>query len=225
MANTIIKLPYLSGDLTYTIDVVDPSNLSVLQADISLTQSGEVHQGTVTGPHSGKLIFVVRHNGNFVESRIRTIADDASTYTILTGLDVTTITGSSSGASLPANPSDSDLLSTGYAIVYNERGERENNISISVQLVSGPATEGFSLDTAPRTVVSSTATINGKQVKGYVEFPGMRRGATYNVWRGASSSVAASAASPFAAAATGSTSSQVVPDAASFALAETLGSE
>lgn len=216
MANTIIKIPYLPGDLTYTVDVIDPADLSVEQADIALSVVSGVHQGTVSAALTGKFIFIIRQAGNFVEHRIRSIVDDAGPYTILTGLD-------GGDVALPVNPSDDALLSTGWLIVYDELGQRENGVVIGLQMTSGPGTAGFSLDTKARTGTSATVTIDGSPVAGYVQFTGLRRGATYRVQRGAIT--AAAPASPFATRSIGSSVTFIVPNAASFQIAETLGQE
>lgn len=217
MANTVIKIPYLPGDLGYTVDVVDPSDLLELQTNIALSVVSGVHQGTVTGSHAGMLIFVIRNSGSFVEHRIRTIADDAGPYTILTGLD----SGDSIGVSLPGNPSDDALFSTGWLICYDEDGERENGVPITVTLKSGAGVAGIGLDTESRTKETATVNVSGEDVPGYVEFPGFRRGATYSVSRGG----VVSAPNPFAIRSSTGGPTFVVPDAASFAITEVLGKE
>ncbi|MCA9036301.1 MAG: hypothetical protein KDA91_14295 [Planctomycetaceae bacterium] len=215
MANTIINIPYLPGDLTYTVDVVRPSDLTTLQADIALSVVSGVHQGTVSEAIAGRMIFIIRQAGNFVEHRIRSIADDAGPYTILTGLD-------GGSVALPVDPSDDDLLSTGWLIVYDKFGQRENGVNISIKMTSGPGTAGFSLDTEQRTATSATVTIEGQPVAGYVQFTGMRRGATFKVKRG---TFETSVPNPFATRSAGAEVSFVVPDAPSFMIAENLGEE
>lgn len=219
MPNTIVNIPFLIGDLPYTVDVLNPADLSVLQGGIALSDVAGIHQGIVTGPHSGKLIFAVKHAGHQVDHRVRTIADDNSTYLILSGLD-----GNSGqlGVTLPVNPSDDDINSTGYLIAYDNLGKRENNVGFTVQLTAGPGVAGISLDTAPRTNKTADITIGGETVKGYVEFAGLRRGATYTIRRGP---VAGADPVSFGSRSTGSGVSFTVPDAPSFAIIETLGSE
>jgi hypothetical protein len=217
MANTVIKIPYLTGDLTYTVDVVRPSDLATLQAGIALTVVSGVHQGIVSNAIAGKMIFQVKSGGQLVEVRIRTIADDVGPHTILTGLD------GAGGVSLPVDPADDELLSTGWLIVYDELGQRENGVDISVKMTSGPGTAGASLDTKTRTATSATVTISGQTVSGYVQFTGLRRGATYKVTRG--NFDGSTAPNPFAQRSAGATGSFTVPDAASFQIAETIGEE
>jgi hypothetical protein len=216
MADTLIKIPYLPGDLTYTVDVVNPADLSVEQSDIALSVVSGVHQGTVSAALTGKFIFVIREEGNFVEHRIRSISDDAGPYTILTGLD-------GGDVPLPVNPSDDDLLSTGWLIVYDENGQRENGVTIGLQMTAGPGTAGFSLDTKARSAVSATVTVADEPVAGYVQFTGLRRGASYRVQRGAIA--AAAPTNPFATRSSGTSTTFTVPNAASFQIAETLGQE
>ena len=43
-----------------------------------------------------------------------------------------------SNVALPVNPSDDDLISTGWLIVYDEFGQRENGVTVSVRESSTP---------------------------------------------------------------------------------------
>lgn len=221
--SSTIKIPYLSGDLAYTVDVIDPTDLSVLQADVALTLVSGVHQATITSV--GKLLFDVKHSGNRVEPvpRCRTIVDGETRF-VLTGLD----SASDGAATLPVNPADDELTLPGWLIVYDETLTRENSVPISVQLVSGPGTAGFSLDLQPITVVSATVTVEGDEIAGYVVFPRLLKGATYAVWRGTAAT--ATAASPFAQRSTGARATFTVPlepeaGSSGFRIIETLGQE
>lgn len=174
MASTIIQIPGLIGDLTYTVDLVRPSDLSVLETGIALTLVSGVHQGTITGSYTGKFIFDIKHDGNPVDSRVRSIADDPSTYIILTGLD----------DGYFANPLDGALFSTGWGIAYSSGGQREDGVEISAEMIMGPNVSGFILDSQVITGTSATTAIDGVDVVGYVELTGLRRGAIYSGWRG-----------------------------------------
>jgi hypothetical protein len=220
MANTLIRIPFLRPDLPQTVDVISAADLSVVES-VSLTVVNGVHEGTVTGSHSGTFIFNVKHNGNAVEDqpRVRTIADDAGPWVIVTGLD--NVAG---GASLLFNPADDDLVSVGWKIVYDQHMQRENDVPITVQMVSGPGDAGFSLDDTAITVLSKTVQDGeGENIVGYVEFPRLRRGATYAVWRG--SAVGAEPLSPFAQRSIGTRGTFIVPNQPKFAIIETIGHE
>ena len=86
MATTPIKLPALPTGLTLTVDVTHPSTLSVLET-VACTEASGVYSGSVTGSHSGQLIFVLKASGSIVGSRIRTIADTTATFVILSELE------------------------------------------------------------------------------------------------------------------------------------------
>lgn len=212
MTATTINIPYLTPGLTYTVDAIDPADESVLQADIALTLSGTTGTGTVTAAIDTRVEWVIKQSGNIVEVRVRSIVDDAGPYRIVTGLDGT------GNTELPVNPSDDELLSTGWMICYHKDGSREDGVDITIQLTSGNGLAGSSHDTEPRTATS--ATVDG--IVGYVEFPGMVRGATYSVVRG---DVDETSASPFAVRSAGPTQSTTVPDSASFKLTQVLGRE
>lgn len=220
MTDTVIKIPYLIAGLSYTVDVIDPADESVLQAGIVLQGAGTTGTGTVSAAVAAKSEFVIKHDGNIVDVRVRTIADDAGPYRIVTGLDSQ---DSLVGVALPANPSDDDLVATGWMIAYDHLGQRENGVNITIRMTSGNGTAGASLDTESRSGTTAVADIDGQQVNGYVEFPGMIRGATYSIVRGPVTE--ATAASPFAVRSAGPSQSVVVPDSPSFALTQVIGQE
>lgn len=214
--DTTIRIPFLAGDLIYTVDVYDPTDLSTaVESDIALSVVSGQHEGTVSESLSGRFVFVVRHGGVYVTHRVAAIKDTAGPYTILTGVD-------STGVALTGDPSDDERLATGWGIVYDEAGQRENGVDVSVQMVSGPGTAGFILDTAARTATSATVNVEGTDVDGYVQFPNLVRGATYKIVRGTFDGAPATV---FSQRSTGTQVSFVVPDSPSFALAECLGQE
>lgn len=214
MADTLIKIPYLVGDLTYTVDVIDPTDLSVLESAIALTKVSGVHQGTVTGAHSGKLAFLVKHGANQVEhfARVRYILDDAGPWIILPGLD----SALDGVGDLPVDVSDDEHQSTGWMICYDEFDERENDVEITIAMISGDGTAGHSLDLQARTETS--ATVEG--VVGWIQFTGLRRGATYSLVRGSTAQT-----DSFGSRSAGSSNTFTVPDAPSFAIVQILGQE
>lgn len=121
-----------------------------------------------------------------------------------------------------AAPNDATLFAKGHGWVYDENGVRENGVTVGVQLTSGPGVAGFLLDTTPRTTESADKQIGDNAEPGFVEFAGLRRGATYSIWRGETVSASGS---PFATRSAGPRSSFVVPDAPCFPLTEVLGNE
>lgn len=286
MASTPIKIPDLPTGLTLTCKVVHPTSMSVL-ATVTLTESGESYNGTVTATIAGQFIFKIFAGTTLVGSRLRTIEDTTATFIIMTELEerasdgrgqyMTTITvtdgtdpieaalvrvsGNGVEASRTTNSSgvakfvldngtyDVALIASGFAssveelvvsgtssdsyamtglsitppadasvatgimVVYDEEGNVEEGVPISIQLVSGPGTAGYGYDTKARTEISDG--------DGLVQFTGMIRGATYRVWRGAAAGTAS--ASIFATRSAGANSTIVVPNLSSFNLPEIIG--
>lgn len=115
---------------------------------------------------------------------------------------------------LEITPPDDALTSTGVMVVLDEEGIAEPEIEVSLKLVSGPGTAGYALDTKTRTEVSD--------VDGLIEFAGLIRGATYQIWRGAETGSGTPAPSIFATRVSGS-ATFVVPNSESFSLPEITG--
>lgn len=249
-ATAIVFLDLPPGLPTPTCKVIDLTTGSSVET-VTLTGSGEKYTGSVAGAFAGLYLFKFYSGTGMVGARLRTIANDAGPYVILTELEsssavpsgafvvgitvddgttgvssaVVCVTGSgvsitrTSGAlgvvpsigleagtyavtivksgfetfagtlvvSAAASPTYSLTatthtlpsapgLSTGFGIVYDEFNAPEVGVPVSVQMTAGPGDSGNFLDTAIRTAVSD--------VTGYVEFVGLRQGATYNIWRG-----------------------------------------
>ena len=86
MTTTVIKIPDLPTGLTLTVKLVNMTTLALLET-VTLAEVGESYNGNVTGTHAGQLLFKILSGGMLVGSRIRTIADDAGPYVILTELE------------------------------------------------------------------------------------------------------------------------------------------
>ena len=86
MATTPIKFPALPTGLTLTCDVVHPTTLAV-EETVTLTEASSIYSGSITGTSSGQKIFVMKASTAIIGSRIRTIADDTTTYIILSELE------------------------------------------------------------------------------------------------------------------------------------------
>ena len=287
MASTVIKIPDLPTGLTLTCKVVHPTSMSV-EETVTLTESGQSYNGTVTGAIEGQKIFKILAGSTLVGSRLRSIEDTVGPFIIMTELEerasdgrgahVVTITVTdgtdpiedalvrvsraggeasrttnasgvakfllddadydvaliatgfdSSVESLTVSGATSDsyamtaasitppasaLLSTGVMVVYDELGDVEAGVAVSLQLVSGPGTAGYALDTLAREATSD--------VDGLVEFTGLIRGATYRIWRGAT---AGTSASIFATRSAGASTTFVVPNLPSFNLPEIIGTD
>lgn len=86
MTTTAIKIPALPTGLTLTGDVCDLTSLAVLQT-VTLTEASAIYNGDVTATIAGQFLFILKASGTIIGYRIRTIADDAGPYVILTELE------------------------------------------------------------------------------------------------------------------------------------------
>lgn len=94
MPSTAIVFPDLpTGLASVTAKVISLTSFTVLET-VALTGSGENYDGNVTGPHAGTLLFKVYSGAGLVASRIRTIANDAGPYVIMSELESLAFVGS-----------------------------------------------------------------------------------------------------------------------------------
>lgn len=156
------------GAYPATLTVDDGTN-PVSGATVRVTATGLVSTGTTNG--SGVVSFAL-NDGSYTVTIVK------AGYGSL--VDSLTVSGASTDTySLTAvvvTPPASALVATGVMVVYDEMGVLEEGASISIKLTVGPGDDGYGWDTATRTEVSDA--------DGLVEFTGMIRGATYQVWRG-----------------------------------------
>jgi hypothetical protein len=156
---------------------------------------------------------------------IALFALDNASYTIMITkplhdfvLDTLVVFGATSPADYELTPTTvitppaSVLVATGYMVVYDNYGEVEGGVPITLAMSAGRGTAGYALDTKSRTEVSNA--------DGYVEFTGLIRGATYSVRR---AGVATPSPGSFSGGAVGQ--SFVVPNAASFSMPEVIGAD
>ena len=86
MTATAIKIPDLPTGLTLSVKLLNMTSLAVLDT-VTLTESGESYNGNVAAAIAGQFLFKILSGTALVGSRIRTIADDAGPYVILTELE------------------------------------------------------------------------------------------------------------------------------------------
>lgn len=86
MTAKVIKIPGLPAGLSLTCEVRSSIDGSLLET-VSLTGSGSLYTGTITGSHYGLLVFSILVSGVAAETRVRTIEDTAGPWVIVTGLD------------------------------------------------------------------------------------------------------------------------------------------
>lgn len=177
-------------------------------ATVRITASGFRVTGTTNG--SGVVVFALEDDTFDVVISKPGFGAEIDTLTV-SGATTDTF----SLTELVVTPPTSALLATGLMIVYDELGEIEADVPISIQLVSGPGTAGYALDTRPRSAVSD--------VDGLVEFIGLIRGATYAIWRAAAAGT--ETALVFATRSISTRQTFVVPNLDTFNLPEIIGAD
>jgi hypothetical protein len=91
----------------------------------------------------------------------------------------------------PITAPDDPAQCTGYLVCYDEDGNVEAGVSISIRQTAASQTTGYAFDTATRSEVSDA--------NGLVQFTGLWQGATYHAWRGTSETARVSVTIPAAA--------------------------
>ena len=77
---------------------------------------------------------------------------------------------------------------TGVGTTLDEEGSPEEGVSVNVQVIGGPGTDGVAYDSAVWTETSSAL--------GVVQFAGIVHGARYKIWRGDSKANAVTFTAP-----------------------------
>jgi hypothetical protein len=109
-------------------------------------------------------------------------------------------TATYSMTAISITPSDDPAQCTGYLTCYDEDGNAEAGVSITIKQTAASQATAYAFDSVSRTEVSAA--------NGLVQFTGLWQGANYKLWRGGGASV-----------------SVTIPAAATYALPVVLGSE
>jgi hypothetical protein len=189
--------------LTVTVDDgTDPLSGAIVRV------SGTGLSRTKTTDGSGEALFAVADGDYEVivvkpgfDSEFRTVTVSGSTP-----LDVTL-------TEISVTAPDEPYKATGNGITLDEEQEPEDGVFVSIQMVEGPDIAGFILDGKIRTEVSADG--------GVVEFAGMLRGATYEIWRGPGT--VEESEGPFSIEASFTKRRFVVPNEDTFSLSEVIG--
>lgn len=186
-----------SGARTVTVTVDDGTD-PLEGATVRLTEG--VNTYTATSDVNGQCTFnvddatytvaVSKHGYTFAGTTIVVDGDETATYSM---------------TAVAIIPPPSAETSTGVITTYDEEGVAEADVSMSVQMESGPGTAGYAWD---RKIWTETSDDDG-----LVQFVGIVRGATYAIWRG-SRRTSDNEAATF-----------TVPDEDSFSIAEVLGTD
>lgn len=157
------------GPYVITITIVDPSDVPVQNARVSLSRTGESYQALTNA--SGVAVFGV-------ESGSWTVAVSATGFTF-TPVSLTVLASASQEyeISVSTPPGSTDpTLAVGYLYAYGVDGQIEADIDFTCYLFDGPGTTGRSLDTTQFTLTSDD--------NGLVSYNGFIRGASYRIKRG-----------------------------------------
>jgi hypothetical protein len=159
-----------SGARTVAVTVDDGAD-PLENATVRFTEGGNTYLGDTDA--SGELSFslddatyalaISKHGYSFTPTTLVVDGDETETYSM-------------SAVSITPPPNAS--TTTGVMTVYDEEGNVEESVVISVQIIDGPGTAGLGYDSAVWAEMSSAL--------GVVEFAGIIKGATYQIWRGTS---------------------------------------
>lgn len=195
------------GEYPVTITIDDGTD-PIEGASVRVTATGVAASGTTDA--DGIALFAL-NNGTYTVTITKPGYDSEVESLTVSGVSSDTY----SLDAISVTPPASALVSTGVGLTYDELGQIEPAVPMSVELVSGPGTAGYALDTKQRSTVSDEY--------GVFEFTGLIRGATYNLWRGAATGTdEAEGFTVRAAASTGGTQF-VVPNSDTFTLPEVIG--
>lgn len=158
-----------TGARSVTVTIDDGTD-PVEGAVVRLTEG--VNSYTVTTNASGIASFGSMQDATYTVN-VSKAGYSFSTTTLAVAADVTP-TYSMTALSVTAPPTPG--TATGVMTTLSHLGVVEEGVVISVRIEAGPGTAGYALDDKVWTDTSTAA--------GLVEFPGLVRGATYQVWRG-----------------------------------------
>lgn len=157
-----------SGARTVAVTVDDGTD-PLEGATVRFTEGGNSYLGSTDA--SGQISFslddatyalaISKPGYSFTPTTLVVDGDETETYSM-------------SAISITAPPNAS--TTTGVMTVYNEEGSVEKSVSVSVQIIDGPGTDGIGYDSAVWIETSSAL--------GVVEFAGIIHGARYKIWRG-----------------------------------------
>jgi hypothetical protein len=194
-----------SGPSGFTITVNDGTN-PVTGATVRVSGAGISRSKTTNV--AGQSLFALENSDYNIIVVKPGFEPEFATVTVS---GITTLTVSLTAIATTTPPAV--YLSTGVGLVLDEVGAPEAGVSVSIQLTSGPGTDGYILDQKIRTLESDG--------DGIVAFDGLIRGATYAIWRGVGTP--AESVGPFSVEPTYTRATFVVPNTSPFSLAEALG--
>lgn len=158
-----------AGSGAYTLTVTVNDGATALQnATVRMTEGANTFTATTNA--SGVAVFALDAATYAVA-----ITKDGYQFTPTTRVVSATASQTYSMTAVTITPSPADQV-TGYLTTYDENGDVEADVDVTLRIKSAPSDAGFALDSADRVATSD--------VNGLVEFPGMFPGARYSIWRG-----------------------------------------
>ncbi len=198
LSDQIDTLSALSGGGAFTGTLTINDGATALQGVVVNARLGGVLQATGTTDVNGQITnWAFDANTYDLASQISGYQPSTDTLTVSADAWTKTISLTIIAISAPPNAS----TTTGVMTVYDEEGSVESGVTVTVQILAGPGTDGIAYDSTEWAETSSAL--------GVVEFAGIILGARYKIWRG----TAKAAAETFTAPTTGD----------SFDLAEVIG--
>ena len=160
-----------TGARSVTITVDNGSGVKLENATVRLAEGGNTYAG---GTNVSGVIAFSLDDATYAVTIAKAGHGFTPTTLVVDGTETITYSMSVDSISAPPNAS----TTTGVMTLVDEEGSVEQSVSVSVQIIDGPGTDGIGYDSAIWTETSSAL--------GVVEFAGIIKGATYKIWRGSS---------------------------------------
>ena len=159
-----------SGARTVTVTVDDGATV-LENATVRFTEGANTFTGLTNA--SGVIVFSL-DDATYAVSITKAGYTFTPTTKIVNGTEADTYSMSIVAITAPPNAA----TTTGVMLVYDEEGVLEEGVTITVQIIDGPGTDGIGYDSTEWAELSSAL--------GVVEFAGIILGARYKIWRGTS---------------------------------------
>ena len=162
-----------SGARTVTVTVDDGATV-LENATVRFTEGVNTFTGLTNV--SGVIVFSL-DDATYAVSITKDGYSFTPTTKIVNGTEADTYSMDVVAITAPPNAA----TTTGVMLVYDEEGALEEGVTVTVQIIDGPGTDGIGYDSTEWAELSS-----GAPNLGLVEFAGIILGARYKIWRGTS---------------------------------------
>lgn len=173
LSDQLDALAALSGGGAFTGTLTIDDGATGLQGVVVNARLGGVLQATGTTDVNGQITDWAFDANTFdLASQISGYQPSTDTLTVAANAWTKTVSLTLIAITAPPNAS----TTTGVGTTYDEEQVLEEGVSVNVQILDGPGTDGIAYDSAVWTELSN--------VSGVVQFAGIVHGARYKIWRG-----------------------------------------